>query len=405
MEFGFDKLKLNRGIYFLLVLVLVMHLASFLVIPILPIILKNEKYLNTAQIGLIIGATSFAFQLGSIFSAFLSDRIGKRFTMFSGAIFEAVALVGYGLTSSYGLLFLFSIIRGIGSGMYIPTVKAAIATLTTESSHIRTTAFSLRGIAANVGISLAGLILFLFTFQNSNWVFYASAIMFGGLSIITVIFFPKSCTRDEDCAKIPLKSYANIFKNKAFVIFALIIILVNIVYAQLNILLPLRAEVIFNDNSKVGSIWTITSISVIILQVFINKWFLQKYKALTVTFWSSLFFAGSIFLIGNSNSYLLLLFSALIFTLGQMFLFPTIDSIVGKLSETGLLGAYFSITNLLTGIGTAIGATLGGKIINTYGIQGDLTPWIILSSIALVVGVFVQVIKRLKISNEIESER
>lgn len=52
-----------------------------------------------------------------------------------------------------------------------------------------------------------------------------------------------------------------------------------------------------------------------------------------------LFFAGGLYLIGTSYTFLLLTISAFIFTIGQMFMLPTTDSVVSTLADAKLIGA------------------------------------------------------------------
>jgi len=400
VKFGISKLNIKKDVYILLGAVVIMHIASFLVIPILPIIFRSEKGINPTQIGIIIGIGALAFQVGNIISGVISDRIGKRTTMFIGSIIQAGAFVGYGFSNIYLLLMLFSFTNGVGSGIYAPTLKAAIASLTSETSNTRTTAFSLRGISANIGTSIAGLILLLLVAQKSSFIFFVAAGTYGVLAVLTILLLPKDCG-GERCPLVPLNSYKLILKNKSFIIFGILVVLTNGIYSLLELLLPLRADAVLENGRVVGSIWTITSISVIILQTFVSKFILKKYNPLFSIFLSMFFFAGGLFLIGTSNTFIFLTISAFIFTIGQMLMLPTTDSVVSKLADPKLIGAYFSIANLLHGLGSALGAFIAGKLVSVHGITDTLTPWIIFAVASLVIGglvIFVRYLPSVKTS-------
>lgn len=51
------------------------------------------------------------------------------------------------------------LLSGLGVGLNAPSTKAAIAALASKEGN-KTTAFSLRGIAANMGIAVAGLLTY-----------------------------------------------------------------------------------------------------------------------------------------------------------------------------------------------------------------------------------------------------
>jgi hypothetical protein len=234
-------------------------------------------------------------------------------------------------------------------------MKAAIASIASQSAETKTTAFSLRGIAANVGVSIAGLIVLVLAGVNSNVLFFTGGGTFIILSILSWVLIPKECG-DEGCPVIPPNAYKQIIKNKPFMTYCLITILVWAVYAQFSLLLPLRGEAVLANGKLVGTIWTITSIAVIIFQGIISKFILQKINPFIATFIGVIFLGLGIFLIGFSYNFMFLTISALIFLIGEMLMLPTVDSLTSQFADPTLIGAYFSISNLISGIGTAIGA-------------------------------------------------
>jgi MFS family permease len=96
----------ERPVYVLLLGVLLSHLGTYLVIPILPILLKTELDMSIVQIGAILAAISIFFQLGSILGGFLADRLGRKFIIGLGALIGAMGLFGFGTFNTYYLLIL-----------------------------------------------------------------------------------------------------------------------------------------------------------------------------------------------------------------------------------------------------------------------------------------------------------
>jgi len=396
MKFGIPKLSLNKDILILLFAELLTHLGAYIFIPIFPVILGSEKGIDPTKIGLIIGMISITSQIGNILGGLLSDRVGRKITITIGTFIEALAVYGYGISNEYLGFLLCSMLFGLGNGIYSPSVKASIAALTSQSSKTRTTAFSIRGIAANTGVGVAGLLILVLSNMKSSNIFFIAASVFLVLGIITTILLPKGCG-DEECPKIPINSYMLIIKNKAFIIYTLGSIFVWALFAQLNLLVPLRAESVLQNGKVVGSIWTITSIIVIVFQGIISKYILQRINPFYGISIGVLFFGLGIFLIGVSYNFLLLTISASIFLVGQMLVFPTTDSITSQLAHAELIGAYFSVANLISGIGNAVGNFVGGKIISIYGINTNLMPWTMIGSFALITSIIMLIIKKLPI--------
>ncbi|QUH25746.1 MFS transporter [Serpentinicella alkaliphila] len=370
--FGIKNFKFSRDLWVLLSSIFIIHIAAYLIVPIFPIILKANKSLTASQVGIVIGAGSLFIQLGSIISGLISHRLGNHLTLIVGNLCQAIALIGFGLTNSFHLLIVFSAINGVGTGIFIPTIKAAISYVATEGQ--RTTAFSLRGVAAHSGTALAGIFI-IFTATNRN--FFIASIIYLFLMIGSWIFMPRDCG-NEPCPTLSLHSYLTIFKDKRFLLFSLVSALIWALHTQLGILLPLRADVVLVNTNPLGIIWTISSVFVIVTQPFISHNILEK-KPLSFSMFFGVFFLGiGITLIGFANNFYFLLICSLVFIIGEMFVMPVLDSITSSISDPKLIGVYFSVANFASGVGAAIGNFASGRMIDIYGIKGSFTPWYII---------------------------
>jgi MFS family permease len=194
-------------------------------------------------------------------------------------------------------------------------------------------------------------------------------------------------------------SYLQIIKNKPFVIFSITSLATWFIYSLFALLLPLRGEAVLTNGKFVGTIWIITSIIVIITQGFIAKYILHKVNPLTAISVGILFFGGGLFMIGLSYSFKFLTFSAVIFLIGEMLMLPTTDSLTSQLAHTELIGAYFGISSLIAGLGTALGNFIGGQLINAYGITGSMTSWYIFTVASVIAALMILFISKLTIIN------
>ncbi|AOY75959.1 MFS transporter [Clostridium formicaceticum] len=377
-------INFKKEIWVLLSSILIIHIAAYLIVPIFPILLKTEKKLNPSEVGLVIGAGSLFIQLGSIIAGILSDRIGNKFTVVIGNAIQFIALFGLGLSTSVVPLTLFSGLNGMGTGIYIPTTKAAISYLASQEEA--TTAFSLRAVAANIGTSIAGIFVLFFA-TNSN--FYVAGGVYAGLIIISWIFLPVGCG-SQPCPAIPLKDYINIFKDKVFIVFSLISALMWAIYTQLGLLLPLRGEVVLGNVNKIGVIWTVTSIIVIIIQPIISRKFLEKHAPVLSLSVGTILLGLAITLIGWSTNFTFLMIFSILFIFGQMFMMPTFDNVTKLIADPSLLGAYFAVANFASGIGGALGSFVSGRLVDLYGIVASPIPWITYGILSIIIVALLQ---------------
>lgn len=374
-------IKPKRALGALLIGIFLLHLGNYMILPLLPIFLKVQKGLSITDIAIVLAVSPIAFQVGSILGGVLADRIGRRTIIGVGAWISAAAFIGYTVANTLWLFILMGLLSGLGIGLNAPATKAVIAEIASSDKN-KTTAFSMRGIAANVGTATAGLLTFYVLGGASNFIFYTAAGMFvllGGLSWFSL---PKGCG-EQACSNIALSSYFSIFRNKEFVMFSILSILLWSVYTQFALSMPLKAENVLPDPSRISLIWTINSFVVIILQTFISRWIIEKihpYYSLSI---GMIFLGAGLGSLYWSNNFYGFAISGVIFIIGEMLIVPTIDISISKFSAAQMVGVLFGVANLVSGIGESIGKFVGGYLLS----QGTNTsiPWMTYGLTAAVV--------------------
>ena len=111
-----------------------MHLANYLVIPILPIFLSVNKNINTFLIGIIISINLIFIEVGSLLGGILSDRINHKYVLAIGAFIHAISMFLFSFMSDFYLLTLFWSLSGIGHGILAPTIKCGLNDLCADKN-------------------------------------------------------------------------------------------------------------------------------------------------------------------------------------------------------------------------------------------------------------------------------
>ena len=361
--------------------VLLSHLGTYMVLPILPIYLKTQKGIDISGIGIILAITPFAFQIGSLSGGVLADRIGRRTVIAIGAWINALALSGYAVINEVPFLILVALISGIGIGLNAPSTKAAISVVASTDEN-KTTAFSLRGVAASIGTAIAGLLTYFVLGGSSSIVFFVASGLYVLLGVITWLFLQKGCG-DEKCTPIPIKEYKKIGKNRAFILFSVVMVFVWALYTQLSISLPLRAESILSDPGVVSLIWTINSILVILLQTFITRGIIDKIHPMFSLAAGCLFLGIGLGTIYFSTNFYWLILSGGIFIIGEMLIVPTMDITITRLGTAKMIGAFFGLSNFVSGLGEGAGKFLGGQLLSLG--TSSTIPWVLYSIYGLII--------------------
>src|SRR5699024_8273416 len=87
--------------------------------------------------------------------------------------------------------------------------------------------------------------------------------------------------------------------------------------------------------------------------------------------------------------------SGAIFVLGEMLILPTIDSTISQLSKAGLIGLFFGLANVLSGLGEAAGNLVGGRLLE-LGTEISYLSWLIYALSGVVIGLIVLVLIKWK---------
>jgi predicted MFS family arabinose efflux permease len=383
--------KLDRPLQILLLGVLLSHLGSYLVMPMLPIVLSTETGLSLAQIGTILAAIAIAFQIGSISGGVLADRIGRRFIIGLGALVTAGGVISFAVFDSFSFLLISAGIMGLGNGLNAPSTKAAIAAFAASSGK-QTTAFSLRGIVANIGTGTSGLIIFLLVTEVSRNIFMIAAVIYVALALVSWIFLPKKCG-DIPCPSLPIGAYGEALKHRPFLLFSAVTILIWALYAQFSLALPLRATVVLENPKNISLIWTINSFIVIGLQGFITKRFITKMNPISALAVGVLFITAGISSLFFSRGFLFFVLSGAIFVIGEMMVLPTVDSTISQLSKPELISLFFALSNVVYGLGEAGGKSVGGRLLDLGGV-GQSLPWIVFAISGGVIFFLVMILKK-----------
>jgi MFS family permease len=142
----------------------VSHFSQLLLAPLFPW-LKAEFGVSYAQLGLLLTiffVTSCAVQAAS---GFLVDRHGPRPVLFAGLALLGLAALGYAASTSYAMLAAFSVLAGVGNGVFHP-VDYTLLNRKVSSTRLGH-AYSVHGITGTLGWALAPALLVPVTLASS----------------------------------------------------------------------------------------------------------------------------------------------------------------------------------------------------------------------------------------------
>jgi MFS family permease len=132
------------------------HFSQLLLAPLFPW-LKDVFHVSYAELGLLMTIFFVVSCVVQTLSGFIVDRIGPRPVLFAGLALLGLAAFGFAASQSYAMLAAFSVLGGIGNGVFHPVDY----TLLNRKVHAARLghAFSVHGITGSLGWALAPALL------------------------------------------------------------------------------------------------------------------------------------------------------------------------------------------------------------------------------------------------------
>src|ERR1700712_4212379 len=144
---------------------LMSHFSQLLLAPLFPW-LKDAFNVGYAELGLLMSIFFVVSCVVQALSGFVVDRFGPRPVLFGGLTLLGLAAFGFASSQSYWMLAAFSVVAGIGNGVFHP-VDYTLLNRKVHPSRLGH-AFSVHGITGSLGWALAPAMLVPLTIAF-NW--------------------------------------------------------------------------------------------------------------------------------------------------------------------------------------------------------------------------------------------
>jgi MFS transporter, FSR family, fosmidomycin resistance protein len=160
---------------------LISHFSQLLLAPLFPW-LKDEFHASYAELGFLMTVFFVVSCAVQAISGFVVDRFGPRPVLFVGLSLLAGASFGFSLSTSYWMMACFSVVAGIGNGVFHP-VDYTLINRKVSASRLGH-AYSVHGITGSLGWALAPALVVPLALAFSWRVALASA---GSLALVVLV--------------------------------------------------------------------------------------------------------------------------------------------------------------------------------------------------------------------------
>lgn len=330
------------------------------VILFLALFLTEEHHFSVAQTGLLVTL----FGIGATFGAYIGGRLCNRYSSHHVSIVSLILislnLLYIPFCSGFSTFVVLMLFLGLSAYAFIPANRLWILAQCGEQDKVR--ANSLRYMLINLG---TGISVFIdgFLAHYSYWLLF---MVNGGIIAAAALIL--ACYGGKEEKEPPAKEAKrafwqfHIFDNKFYTINYFMLLIAATLYAQLKITYAIYLRDYYQVTPPMLSwLFLVNCLGIVLLQVWIVDKTSRFDQALVAGIGTFLIGLG-LFMLIFSTSYYFALFSAFIWTLGEILALPVIQMLLYNKSPAATrathMGLYQSVYAFANVIGPAVGSWL-----------------------------------------------
>jgi predicted MFS family arabinose efflux permease len=347
--------------------------AGMMVLPFLVLYLTRELGFSPARAGFMLavyGASAIVF--GPI-GGRLSDRIGALPVMRVSLIASAAMLLVFPLAKSFAAVSAMTVLWAGCSEMFRPASLAAITHVVAPGQ--RKQAFALNRLAINLGMSIGpalGGFLATVSFHAMFAVDALTTLLAGAVLALTPWRAFSGVNSEAQNRHSESVGPATIFHDRVFLVFLGGVFMVGIVFFQHESALPLfLVQYLRLSPAFYGMLFTINTLLIVALEVPLNTATAHWSNTRSIIIGCMLFAIG-FGALGVIASAWGVIATVVVWTFGEMMLFPAMSAHMAEIAPENRRGAYMGAYSMSMSIALTVGPWLGTQLLAVF---GPVTVW------------------------------
>lgn len=369
-----------------------------MVVPFLSLYLTASLDYTLEDVGWVLTAFGLGSVLGSWLGGKLTDILGYYPVMFwslmlSGVLFILIQFI----ESFWGFCFgIFTVMLVADS--FRPALFVAINRYCKPEN--RTRSVSLIRLAINLGFSfgpaIGGLIIANISYSGLFWI---DGITCALAALLFIAVLNKRDSRDEKSANKAKEKTISPYKDKVYLLFLLIIILIGFAFLQYFSTIPLYyRDYHFLSEDQVGWLMAFNGLLVFILEMPLVKYFEQpKFNIYNILIASTLMFAASFFVLNMLNWWGMLILGMALMSVAEILNFPFLNSFAMSRGQGSNLGSYMALFTMAFSVSNILGHNSGMRLVDSIGFDAT---WYIMTGCLVLAALLIIVLKRIAKSED-----
>ncbi|MRN54490.1 MDR family MFS transporter [Paenibacillus monticola] len=346
------------------------RLVTSMSIPFLSIYLTQVLGATPTQTGFTVAVSSLAGVMISFYGGYISDIIGRKTVMLISVFCWAGVFFGFSAAQHLWVFFLVNTLNGLCRAVFEPTSRALLSDITPPDHKLLV--FNLRYAAVNLGVVFGPIIGLQLGSAKSTFPFMIAGIVYIAYGLVLFLQFSvhHSSLPARSVVQAPRlrEALATTGRDRVFLPVLLGTTFCVLGYGHFSSTLAqyLAMNTHFSDGRQLFSyMLSLNAVTVLVVQYPIVRT-ASKFPPLIPLILGNACVALSLLLFGVAGGVALLMFSVVLFTIGEVLLFTMMDMLIDRIAQPEWKGTYFGTIGF-NNFGNVMAPIFGGLLLDQFG--------------------------------------
>jgi MFS family permease len=348
------------------------RLGGALLFPFFSLYITFRFDVGMTEVGIVFAIFSLSSFAGNALGGAMADKFGRKAMFIFGLVTSALSSLAMGFVDDLTMFYGLAVIVGLLSSAGGPAIGAMIADLLPEKK--RADGYGLHRVVFNLAVAIGPAIGGFLATRSYMLLFILDAVSSIITAVIVYFLLPETKPalregQEEQTLAQSMGGYGVVFRDRIFMTFIGIAILMVLVYMQMNSSLAVYLrDVHALSTQQFGWILTINAGMVVLFQFWITRRLAKMQPMIMMAVGTLLYALGfSMYgFIGGVYVFQFAILAMVIITIGEMVVSPFQQALVAKFAPEDMRGRYMAVHGLSYGIPSAFGPLAAGLIMDNY---------------------------------------
>jgi len=349
----------------LLSAVVLVNRSGSMVLFFLTLYLTTQLGYTIAEAGRMISIYGAGSLAGAFLGGWLSDRFGPSRVqllslLFGGIFFIILAYVSEPLHLAF-IIFMAALTN--------ESFRPANATAFAEACppEVRTRGFALNRLAINLGVSIGPAVGGFLAVYNYKLIFWADGLTCLFAAGLFMLILSREGLFGRMIKKSSSGSSFSAIKDVHYLIILLLTYITSLLFTQIFNTWPLYLREKYRlAEDETGILLALNALIVAMVEMpLVHR--LERFQPLKLISLGSLFLFGGFAILPFSSSYAYAIFTVMVWTIGEMLIFPQLGGFIANRAQDHNRGSYMGLYSFSFSLSFIMGPAMGAFVYDAYG--------------------------------------